>query len=341
MGNATFRPSKEMIFEGPGEYGTPIRQRNIVLQWSEVKDQVRSVVEHGKPWPSQPSGAKLMPLHENPYKKEEWGRELQLNDDGTPKFEWVYDNFTRRRSKRPLYKPELLASGAQMLDWFRNGFRADTFRNSAEQVPAALQSRASWSEEDGDVDIGRLVGGHDDFLLGMAERPTKPGIHLQIEMAFACGVRQSVIEEYGSWVAGLIGAMEEYGFDMVVDLWIPLDDLFQDDRQVKRTNVLIRVKQANEVADFTEWSILFSPAGYRQIGFAAKCVAGDKIGKTVSYSYGMTIGGKTWGLEYDKETATVRITVNQRAGGRESFPGEKLTAAAIAADLIPDPEKAI
>lgn len=310
------------------EFGNERKMRNIILPWGQVREQVRAVVEHGEEWTTQPSGERLRSLHTDPFSREVWsaGEREHYFDDKMQKWRWRHG------------KPQYLASGDEMKTWFRDGFRTDAFENLAERVPAALAHRPSWNEEEGDIDISRLYGGFDDFYMGPVERPTKPGVRVQIEMAFACGVKQKTIEEYGAWVNSLLGSMEAYGIDMVVDLWIPLDDLFNGDRGI-RTNVLVRVKNANEVSDFTEWSILFSPAGYRQVGFAAKCVAGDKIGKRVTYSYGMTIGGKTWGLEYDKENATVRITVNQRAGGSEAVPFDKLTKMAIDAELIPNPDE--
>jgi hypothetical protein len=321
----------------PIEGKTPIigqqLTRNVVLRWSEVKDQVKAVVERGEPWGSQFSGGRLRELYSNPMKREVWSKRKKYvtGPDGRP----VY---TENGSRRWVWEYEELGSGADINEWFANGFRSEEFENLAERVPVALQSRPSWSDEDGDVDVGRMAGGWDDFYMGLAERPTKPGVRVQIEMAFAAGVNQKTVEQYGAWVNSLLGSMEAYGIDMVIDLWIPLDNLFWGDRGV-RTNVLVRVKEANEVSDFTNWSILFSPAGYRQVGFAAKCVAGDKIGRQVASSYGTTIGGKTWGLEYDKENSVVRITCNQRAYAGEAIPFEKLTKLAIEAGLIPDPEK--
>lgn len=286
-------------------YGTKIqRMRNIVIEWADVKHRVMASLERREPWMSQPAmRSHLGELAQHPYERNSWHG----------------------------------GSGADVLKGLREGYRAEEFRNSAERVPSALQHRATWSEEDGDIDVGRLYGGHDEFMLGMAERPSKPGIRVQVEYAFACGVSNSVIAEYGAFVAGLLGAMEQYGFDMVVDMWIPLDNLYRGDRDI-RSNVLVRVKKANEVADFTEWSALFAPYGYRVLGFSAKCVAGDKIGLAANGTLGTTIGGKTWGLEYDPEEATVTITVNQRAGGSERFPKATLIKQAIEAKLIPDPD---
>lgn len=274
--------------------------QNIVIDWSDIKQKFIACVERGEKWDSQPMGQTLANMHRNPYEKDEWQG----------------------------------GSGADSLKWLREGYFAPEFAHAAEYVPTALKTRNVWNEEDGDVDAGRLISGNDNFYNGPQKRLAKPGLRVQIEFAFAWTVSSKTIQEYGAWCAGFLGALESSGFDIVVDMWIPLDGLFVGDYSM-RSNVLIRVKRPNEVSDFTEWSALFSPTGYRQLGFTAKCVAGDKIGQRVQPSFGMTIGGKTWGVDYDVETATAMITVNQRAGKSDRFPHEKLTKEAREAGLLP------
>lgn len=277
------------------------KMQNIVIDWSDVKQKFIACVEKGEYWESQPAmGYKLQSLHQNPYAKDNWNG----------------------------------GSGADTLKWIREGFFAPEFAHSAEYVPTALKNRNVWNEEEGDVDPGRLLAGQDNFYIGSQKRLSKPGLRVQIEFAFAWTVSSKTIQEYGAWCAGFLGALEKEGYDLVVDMWIPLDNLYEGDYGI-RSNVLVRVKRPNEVADFTEWSALFGPTGYRQLGFTAKCVAGDKIGKRATSSLGHTLGGKTWGVEYDKEQALVMITVNQRAGGSDRFPKEKLNKEAVEAGLLP------
>lgn len=279
------------------------KSQNIVIEWADVKDKFRDCVELGKSWQSQPvMGSRLSAIHRNPYEKNTW--------EG--------------------------GSGADTLEFLRNGFRAEEFLHSAEYVQQALKKRPSWSDADGEVDTGRLLAGRDDFFLTRAERESRPGLRLQVEFAFACGCSAKTIQDYGAWVAGFIASLESSGYDLVVDLWIPLDDLYEGDPYGMRSNVLVRVKRSNEVSDFTEWSVIFGPTGYRHIGFTAKCVAGDKIGKRATSSLGHTLGGKTWGIEYDREKSNVMITVNQRAYQGENFPMEKLNKQAREAGLIPE-----
>jgi hypothetical protein len=82
----------------------------------------------------------------------------------------------------------------------------------------------------------------------------------------------------------------------------------------------MRVKRENELSDFTNWSVLFSPTGYRHVGFCAKLVAADKLGMYASSSLGMTLEGDGWHLDYDKENSILKIRVDQR--GAERFNGD-------------------
>lgn len=273
----------------------------IVIDYGDVKRKFLATVERGEGWSSQPMDHYCRQMHRDPYKK----------NDG-----WSG------------------GTGADTLKYIREGYFAPEFAHSAEYVPRGEKIRNVWNDEEGDVDAGRLLAGNDDFFLGSQKRPHRPGLRVQIEFAFAWTVSSKTIQEYGAWVAGFLASLEQTGFDLVVDMWIPLDELFQYARG--RTNVLMRVKRHNEVSDFTEWSALFGPTGYRHLGFTAKCVAGDKVGKRVSDYFGMTIGGKSWGLEYDREQSLVSITCNQRAGGGERFPFEALNKKAIAEGLLPD-----
>jgi hypothetical protein len=228
-----------------------------------------------------------------------------------------------------------------MFDYLRNGYRAPEFEHSAAYVPMADQKHPRWSEEaDGEIDLGRLYGGYDEFYLVPADEEKKPGVRVMIEFAFACGVSPKTIEKYGAWVAGLLGALEASGYDLTVDLWTPLDNLFVG--VSGRHNVLTRVKRENEVSDFTEWSALFSPTGYRHLGFMAKLVAGNRAGYTCNSSLGTTLGGFTWGLDYDKEESILKIRVDQRGHhnyGGDPFPVEKLNKQAVDLGLIPEAVK--
>ena len=293
------------------------KMRNIVIDWSDVKDRYIRSVERGEAWPSQPAmGPRLAAYHRDPYNPDPMGEYDEEDEFGIDEEAWAG------------------GTGADCLKWLREGYHAPEFLHAAEYVATAERMRNTWNSEEGDFDIFRAAAGRDDCFLGPHKRLSKPGLRVQIEFAFAWTVSSKTIQEYGAWCAGFLGSLEKEGYDLVVDLWIPLDSLYEGDGYL-RSNVLIRVKRPNEVSDFTEWSSLFSPCGYRHLGFTAKCVAGDKIGKKAVSYLGQTVGGKTWGVDYDKDEAIVRITCNQQAGKREKLPFEKMNEAARKSGLLP------
>jgi hypothetical protein len=312
-------------------------QRFTVVQWGAVKKQVLEVLRHNKPWPSQPIN---------------YGQLNNIKRNMASEQSWVGNYIDEQGNHKT-------ATGFDIMSWVDRGFYSSAFRNLAARTPVGLQHRATWNEEEGDIDISRLYGGWDDYMLGPVRQPGKPGIRVQFEYAFAAGVPNETIAAYGVWIMKLITGMEQQGFDIAIDAWICLDDLFRGDEggyqkrrrgrgwqylyesprlPTIRSNVLVRVKNVGEASDPTEWSVMFSPAGYRVCGFTAKGVAGDKIGKTTTGGLGMTIGGKDWSLHYDKEKALVTIFCNQRAGYGygHAFPAETLTKQAIEAGLLPD-----
>lgn len=351
-------------------------ERHVVIDWSDVKHKFLQVVGEGKPWKGpNKSHSTARGFEEqgkgNPYgppkckhrckvvtfeashcphqrRKSEsvWNPQQRKDAEGN----WVggYDTvYTEPCAYCVWARGRIWEGGShgETLDNLRNGYRAPEFAHSAAYVPMAPKKRPTWSDEpDGDMDMSRLYGGYDEYYMTPAEEEKKPGIRVMIEFAFACGVSNSVIEQYGAWVAGLLGALEMTGYDLEVDMWIPLDGLFSDRDygEGNRDNVLIRVKRPNEVSDFTEWSALFAPTGYRHLGFCAKMVAGDKIGIKCSGGLGSTLGGQTWGLEYDTENSILKIRVDQRGSGLyggNKFPTEALNKQAVELGLIPEPAR--
>lgn len=323
------------------------RHRHIVIDWYDVRKKFIECVRDGRAWQdvgpfhvgsslNQPMEDKLRRYHKSPdsdkNEEDDWYDNSQTcggcqgkgkDEDGDSCAYCLGRGKTAWEGARP----------NDTLDWMEHGFRAKQFAHSAEYVPKHDKKRVFWNEEDGEVDIGRLYGGFDDFFLDSQIRPSRPGMRLQIEYSFACSTSPHVVAQYGAWCAGFIRSLELTGYDLVVDMWIHLDNLYQGDCG-KRTSVLVRVKRENEISNFTEWSALFAPSGYRHLGFTAKCVAGDKIGKTASGSLGTCIYDDGWNVKYDRQRSTVLINANQISNNQED-PGKILTQCAIREGLIP------
>lgn len=294
-------------------------ERFIVIEWADVKRKYYECVRQGKYWGSQEKA-----MGKNLYKI--WLIDIQqsyLDQLGGPSYDRKF----------------FINNGNEMLDFLDNGYHVPEFEHSADYVTIAERYANAWnSEGDGEADVGRMIGGWDDFYIGSAKKEKKPGLRVQIEYSFAHYIGRGVLAEYGTWISGLLGSLVHSGYDLEVDIWIPLTNLFtneEDDFYPRKTNTLIRVKRTNELLDFSEWSALFSPGGFRHLGLTALCVAGDKIHKTVAQDCGTTVGGN-WNLQYDRQDATVRIMVNSQK--KSSMPRETLNKQAIKIGLLPDPE---
>ena len=307
-----------------------LKERHVVIDWSDVKWRFLSVVGEGKPWPgvnkSHHTVTEFVAQGKgNPYGPEKCAHRCQVAEFKSSSCPH------QARKRKQVWNPETKkydvtytepckycvwaasrywegGSHGQTLDNLRNGYRAPEFEHSAAYVPLGQKKRPRWNEEpEGDLEMSRLYGGYDDYYLVPADEEKKPGIRIMVEFAFACGVSNSVIEQYGAWVAGFIGALEATGYDLEVDMWIPLDGLFtdRDYGHSNRDNVLVRVK--------------------RQI----KCSSG----------LGMTLGGQGWDLDYDSEDSILRIRVDQRGDGMyggNTFPRDTLNAKAVELGLIPE-----
>jgi hypothetical protein len=262
-------------------------EQTIRIEWADVKRRFIDSVRHGKPWRQAQQDA-LQRLHDTPYAVNEW--------EG--------------------------GSGAQTLDWLDNGFYAPELQAAAQIVPTSERVRAGWSEEDGDIDVGRLYGGYDDFYLEVSPSETKPGLRLTADVFFAASTSPQVVKDYGAWIAGLIASLETAGYDLEVALCTPVSALY--DGAKGRQNVQIAVKRPGELSDFTEWSALFSPTGLRHIVFTAFGVASESIGKrqTAHMAMSLTPQQATWGVTYDAAENHLHISVAQR--GPRTFPAELL-----------------
>lgn len=278
--------------------------RTVVVEWSDVKRAYLAAIEDGKTIPYQKQmNIKIKRWHADPTYTDGW--------EG--------------------------GSAADTCHYLRNGYHAETFAHSAEYAAISVRNRFAYNEEDGEIDIDRVLDGQDAIFLDREERESRPGLRLMIEFAFVHHMPAEVISQYGAWVASLIQSLEATGYDLVVDVWINLDRLFQGDGG-RRTHVLIRVKQENQQSNFTDWSALFGPTGYRHLGFLAKAIAAHQSGEKLTDSFGGCVSGKDWGVTYDRENQNVIINVDQITGKRV-LPAQRLNDDAIKEGLIPSPIK--
>ena len=273
--------------------------KTVEVTWAEVRQRYVDSVRHGKRW-SQAQQRRLSGLHAAPYASDSW--------EG--------------------------GSGADTLEWLDNGFYSEELQATPE-IPARERVRTGWSEEDGDIDVGRLYGGYDDFYLEVSPSETKPGLKIIADVWFSAAVGRETINGYGAWLCGLIGSLESNGYDLEVDLRLPVNELCETPsgrRADGATDVLIHVKRAGELSDFTEWSAAFAPTALRHLFFTAQGVAAEKLGKKQTAFMASARTARQWGVTYDADTNTLDITAKMHGGS--GFPGETMNAGLESSGLI-------
>ena len=239
--------------------------------------------------------------------------------DGNPKF--PIDNaivsqvneWTRSPNRKNSW---IGASLNDMRGWLADGYRAKPFEHAGDYIPRRKKRSIKFSEE-GELQLDLVYSGHDYPYLDWEQRERKPGLRIVVDLCFACTTSAGTIEEYGAWVAGLLGTFEANGYDLEVDVAFPLRSAYQDDggyggpNSGPRSLTMIRVKKPNEASDFTEWSALFSPGGFRMLGFFALGMGAKKLNKKLGSGLGYP-ENNGWLNEWKPEERTLYLwTPNQ------------------------------
>lgn len=279
---------------------TDKKVENIIVPFADVKQAFIEAMESRKVLAGdQPINEDLQRWHDNPTRRSKW--------EG--------------------------GQAAHTAKYLREGYFAKAFAHSAEYAVLSDKRRFCYDEDEGELDVDRVFDGFDDIYLTRELQESRPGLRIMCEFTFSWQTDAKIIAQYGAWCASLIKSLEASGYDLVIDIWINVDSLFVGEWS-NHTNVLLRVKRENEQSNFTEWSALFGPTGWRHLCFLAMCVAGEQVGKRVDGGFGHTLGGKDWNVTYDRENQQVEVHCNQRPGNH-LLPIDKLNDAAIEQGLIP------
>lgn len=221
------------------------------------------------------------------------------------------------------------ASVEQMIDWITNGYRDEQFDLNSVPTRDVIRKRFRYTDNDGDIDVGRLLGGSDAFYLERADQARPIGVKLSMGFGFRACVPHWVIKEYGAWVVHLITALEDQGFDMGVVLSRLGKNTFRHCAS-KLSQIDIRVKRMGEISDFMSWSALFSPGGVRHLSHISFCMGGDRLSLDVEVGLGKS-QMEAWNIN---KTDDGSIIIECDSVEEESFPAKKMTERARALGLI-------
>lgn len=213
-------------------------------------------------------------------------------------------------------------SVAGMVDKLEHGFTSPEIAGAEAYVKEIRLPQIIFDEEGENVDVCAALAGDDEPFFQWEDIPHKPGIKIVAELAFLGTTNVRVIGEYGAWLAGLIANLEGEGVDVELDIALPSERGLVDNDPRSANQMIIRVKRAGEVRDFTDYSALFSPGGFRLLGFCARAMACQEWGVKCSSGFGHSLN-REWGVAWDDSERTLYVT---RPATPYEFPADQMTA---------------
>lgn len=172
-----------------------------------------------------------------------------------------------------------------------------------------LQPSLLLEEEGEELLVGDALSGSDKPFIAYQPAPLKPGLRIVFDVGAACGTSPEALTQFISqWFGPLLMRLETQGYDLELDVVIKLSGVFTDHPGMDDyyDDVIIRVKEANEISDFQGFSPLFSPGGYRTLGFLAIGLAAEKQDKTVVGCLGYPVDNP-WELTWDSGQRTLTL----------------------------------
>jgi hypothetical protein len=208
-------------------------------------------------------------------------------------------------------------------EWLSGGFKTDVFSGLEEFSPPIRQKRRRfYSEDSGEMQIDLVLAGEDNPFVDFTPRDVIPGFAVNIWVDFHAGVNASVIEAYQRWVARTLYTLETEGIDLEINVVCRTRNPYTTTKNGEVNETRIRVKRANEVTAFSDWSVMFSPAGFRGMMFACLCLHAGKVGKAAAYGLGQPTS-HSWGVKLNAED---RVLVFSCDSGAREFPEDNMTA---------------
>jgi hypothetical protein len=194
----------------------------------------------------------------------------------------------------------------EMADFIANGYRVAGLEGVTSLMPGKPRRKIRYAEEGDELLLELAWSGADTPFMDWEKRVTKPGLSVEIHMTFSAGFPAKTIVQYQRWIARALQTLDENGVDMEVVIVSPLNNLCSDDPSLK-TKTRIRVRKAGEASDFSNWSAMFSPGGFRQLVIMSTGIHADRIGKVVGAGYGSPQAYGSWEVAYDEERALIVI----------------------------------
>jgi hypothetical protein len=215
------------------------------------------------------------------------------------------------------------ATDAEVREWIRRGYDLPTLPDDVPRPAADLSEKPRWRRSDdpeGEFQYDDFLNGEPEYYLARDRVGPKPGINVEVGFSFACNVSVDVPVAYGEWVGSALRAIQAQGYDVALSMVNRVTGNFQGRYdQEDETHIVCSTFGQTKLA--VDWSILWSPAGFRHLMFLAKCLP-DFRESVESVSTGLGLPQNPgWGVEWAGDTRTLRFTV-----GEGRFPAHDMTA---------------
>lgn len=206
----------------------------------------------------------------------------------------------------------------EMQNWIDNGYHVAGLEGISSLIPGKPRRKIRYSDEGDELLVDLAWSGSDEPFMEWEKRVSKPGLSVEIHSTFDSMFPASTIAAFQRWIARALQTLDENGVDMEVSIverisypMIPLE-----------TETLVRVRRAGEASDFSNWSAMFSPGGYRMLGILASGKHCDALGKTIPQGHGESRTYGAWTVAYDESTNRIVIGSND---GDYVFPELEMT----------------
>lgn len=183
----------------------------------------------------------------------------------------------------------------EMLGFLENGYRVQGMAEIESLIPAKPRRKLKLAEEGDEMLIDLVWSGDDKPFQTWEKRQSNPGLQVEIHMTFNARISTEVINAYQRWICQALQTFDENHVDMSVSIVCTTET----DGKVYKT--LTRVRNAGEAIDFSSWSPMFSPGGFRHLGIMATGMHVSRAGGTVSLGHGKPMAYGKWSVDYDDE----------------------------------------
>jgi hypothetical protein len=211
------------------------------------------------------------------------------------------------------------ATAAEMTDWVDHGRLVPGMAIKATSE-AARRMKIRWNDFDGELDVERMLEGDDRPFALRERRKRQAGLALRLQYNFLGSVPAEVLADYAQWTAELIAGLQGQACDLQIDVYSTVSMLFSG--RPGRVTTNIRVKRFGKRSSLKSWGALFSPSGYRMLGFTARMMACSAHKLPCSTNMGASVA-PGWGITLDEKTRTLTVTTSPSGS---VFPRELMDA---------------